>query len=285
MAMEALPLWRELEDDAGRTLLEITGAVDHGDPAAIDATVAAMNGAGAPFELLDPGGAAKRWPGMRFEGSVLFHPDGGRCLADATVRALHERAAAHGADVCDRAGPATVMLADGGVEVRARGDVWRARTAVVTAGGWATSVLGELADRIPALRVTREQVQHFEPTDPSADWPSFIHHRGGWVYGLLTLGEGMKVAMHHAGPEVDPDSIGTIDDAMAADVACYVRDWFPGLDPTPVHAARCLYTSTPDEGFLLERHGPIVIGSPCSGHGFKFTPLIGRMLADLAMQP
>jgi sarcosine oxidase len=56
----------------------------------------------------------------------------------------------------------------------------------------------------------------------------------------------------------------------------------PGLDPTPVHTAECLYTTTPDESFVLERVGPVVIGSPCSGHGFKFTPLIGQRLADLA---
>jgi sarcosine oxidase len=61
-----------------------------------------------------------------------------------------------------------------------------------------------------------------------------------------------------------------------------VADWFPGLDPTPVHTAECLYTTTPDESFVLDRVGPIVLGSACSGHGFKFAPLIGRQLADLA---
>ena len=61
-----------------------------------------------------------------------------------------------------------------------------------------------------------------------------------------------------------------------------MQEWFPGLDPRPVHTATCLYTTTPTEDFIVDRVGPVVIGSPCSGHGFKFTPLVGRMLADLA---
>lgn len=282
MAMAALPLWRELEDDAGRSLLEVTGAVDHGDPEVLDATAAALTIVGVAHERLDPGGAVERWPGMRFEGPVLHHPDGGRCLARSTLRALHERAAAHGADVRGGVGAAELTLAGDGVVVRTPGgDSWRAPVAVVTAGAWVERVLHGLVE-LPALSVTREQVQHFVPRDGSARWPSFTHHRAVSVYGLLTPGAGMKVARHHAGPEADPDTAGEVDSGVAAEVAGYVEAWFPGLEPTPVHAERCLYTSTPDEGFVLERRGPVVVGSPCSGHGFKFTPLIGQRLAELA---
>jgi sarcosine oxidase len=93
----------------------------------------------------------------------------------------------------------------------------------------------------------------------------------------------MKVAAHHVGPAVDPDD----DDRSpapdaAAELSDYVREWFPGVDPEPAHLATCLYTTTANEDFVIDRRGPLVIGSPCSGHGFKFTPLVGRMLADLA---
>lgn len=282
LAMEALPLWRELESEAGRTLLETTGAVDHGDPGAIAATAAALDACGAPYELLDPAAAAERWPAMRFDGSALFHPDGGRCLAGAAVAALQERAAAHGATVRGGVGAATLATAGGGVVVRTPGgEEWRARVAVVTAGAWVRRVLGGLAPMREHV-VTREQIQHFAPLDDTA-WPSFIHHRAPWTYGLLTPGLGVKVGLHHTGPQVDPDTVGELDDAMATAAADYVRRWFPGLDPTPLERSRCLYTTTPDESFVLERHGPIVIGSPCSGHGFKFTPRIGQILADLAL--
>lgn len=284
MAMDALPLWRELEDDAGRTLLETTGAVDHGDPDAVSATASAMGAEGAPYELLSPAAAAERWPGMRFDRAVLHHPDGGRCLAGATVAALHERAAVHGAEVRGEVGPASVSVVGDGVVVRTpAGDDWRARAVVVTAGAWVERVVGGLVD-LPPLAVTREQIQHFRGPGEAA-WPSFIHHRRPWAYGLFSPGVGVKVATHHTGPEVDPDTEAAPDAGMAAAAADYVRDWFPGLDPDPVSPSRCLYTTTPDQRFVLERRGPVVVGSACSGHGFKFTPLIGQRLADLAMAP
>ena len=278
MAQAALPLWRELEDDAGEPLLDTTGAIDHGNPISIDAVADAMTTCGAPFERLTPEEATERWPAVRFEGSVVFHPDGGRCRADATVAALQRRAVAHGADVRFEAKAALRILSDS-VEVEAAGETWSAPVAVVTAGAWVTKLLGAQA---PNVTVTQEQVQHFAPTIEQ-EWPSFIHHRDRWIYGLFTPGEGVKVDEHFAGPVIDPDA--RVPRNLDHDLAMtrYVQEWMPGLDPTPMHKAECLYTTTPDESFVLERVGPLVIGSPCSGHGFKFTPLIGQRLADLAL--
>ena len=280
MAQAALPLWRELEAESGRTLLEITGAVDHGDPASVEATAAALAECAAAHELLSVDEAERRWPHMRFEGQVLFHPDGGRCLADAAVAALQDRAAAHGAEA--RYGvPAHIEAHDDGVTVHAGDETWSAPVAVVTAGPWLAKLLGDAVD-LPPLVVPREQIQHFRPRTDASGWPSFIHHRRPWAYGLHSAAEGMKVAEHHVGAGADPDTVGTPSDEVAGRMAAYVERWFPGLDPEPVHLATCLYTTTPTEAFVLERHGPLVIGSTCSGHGFKFTPLIGRLLADRA---
>lgn len=280
MAQAALPLWRELEADAGEPLLDITGAVDHGTPASIALVADALTACGAAFEQLTPAAATERWPAMRFEGSVLFHPDGGRCRADATVAALQRRAADLGAHVQFDA-QAQLRTFDDHVEVDVAGDTWTARVAVVTAGAWVTKVLGA---RAPVVTVTQEQVQHFEPV-VEQEWPSFIHHRDKWIYGLFTPGEGVKVDEHFAGPVIDPDARVPRDAEHDRAMVRYVEQWMPGLDPTPRHEAECLYTTTPDESFVMERVGPVVIGSPCSGHGFKFTPLIGQTLADLALRP
>jgi sarcosine oxidase len=75
-----------------------------------------------------------------------------------------------------------------------------------------------------------------------------------------------------------------VDDATRKRVIAHVERWMPGLDPTPHHEVTCLYTTTPDEFFVLERHGPVVVGSPCSGHGFKFAPAVGERLAALALE-
>jgi len=150
MAQAALPLWRELEADAGETLLDITGGVDHGNPASIGRTAAALESCGAPIERMTPAAAEERWPHLRFEGDVLFQPDAGRCRADATVAALHARAAAAGADVRVGQGAAALedMLVDDRVRVRVNGDAHEATVAVVAAGAWASKVIAGRAARL-----------------------------------------------------------------------------------------------------------------------------------------
>jgi sarcosine oxidase len=286
MAMAALPLWRELEDDAGVALLDCVGALDHGPADRIAEISAAMRAAGARHEVLPGPTAEERVPGMRFEESVLFHPDGGRVLADATVRALQDRSADLGADVVFGAGPATLRLERGTPVVEAGGRSWSARTAVVTAGAWVEPVLGDLV-RLPPLAVTQEQTVHFAaPGGVPDEWPSFIHHERPWRYGLLSPGQGVKIAGHFEGAVTDPDQRdGVLDAARVAAIERYVERWLPGLVPEATLGTTCLYTTTPTEQFVVDRIGRVVVGSPCSGHGFKFTPYVGKVLADLAMAP
>jgi sarcosine oxidase len=283
MAVLALPLWRELETDTGASLLETTGGVDHGDDIGVQAIAEAMDGQGVPYEFLTADAAAERWPGMRFGGDVLYQPDAGRCHADDTVRALLDAAVRHGAEARFGHAVTSIALQHDDVVVRTADDEeYRVSVVVVAAGAWMTKVAGRLAP-LPTLKVTQEQVFHFPILGEGLTWPSFIHHRDPYVYGLETPGEGMKVAEHHGGPIVDPDARSfAIDPAGAARIREYVAAWLPGLDPTPVSATTCLYTTTPTEDFHITREGPIVVVSACSGHGFKFTPLIGRMAAELA---
>ena len=279
LAQESLPLWRELEDDAGQQLLITTGGIDHGPASSVQAVARALEGCGAARSLLSRQEAEERWPGMRFAESVVHQPDAGCCLAGRTVLALQERARHHGADVRFGA-PATCAVAGDGVVVRAEDGEYRAPVAVVAAGAWATAVAPA---ELPALRVTKEQVFHFRPGSIPGPWPSFIHHGDPIHYGLLTPGEGVKVAEHHTGPEVDADLRDfEIDQAGRDRVVAYVSRWFPGLDPEPVSETTCLYTTTPTHDFVVDRSGPLVVAAGFSGHGFKFTPLIGKMLAELA---
>jgi sarcosine oxidase len=288
LVIEARPLWDELQDDAGETLLEEIGALDHGDPAAVEALATAMAAAGVPFERLSPEAAAQRWPHLRFEGTVVHQPTGGRCLADATVAALLRRAADHGADVRCGVGPATVSLDGDGVRVVAGGEELVAGTAVITAGGWVAGVVGpqtSIALPLPPLRVTEEQLVHFPPAvagEPWERWASVIHHSERFWYALPSPGLGLKVGGHHEGDVIDPDRRRDgPEPSYVEGLVRYVEEWIPGVRPAPLAGTTCLYTTTPDERFLIDRRGPIVVGSACSGHGFKFVPLVGRVLADL----
>ncbi|GAA3411408.1 FAD-dependent oxidoreductase [Streptosporangium vulgare] len=137
--------------------------------------------------------------------------------------------------------------------------------------------------------MTQQQVFHFLSHDPEARWPVFVHTDGPQIYGLPSGGDGgslpaVKVAQHDFGKPVTATTRdGVVDPASRDVVTSHVRRWLPGLAPTPLTEASCLYTITPDEDFVLDRVGPFVIVSPCSGHGAKFAPLIGRMTADLAL--
>jgi sarcosine oxidase len=102
---------------------------------------------------------------------------------------------------------------------------------------------------------------------------------------MPTAGEGVKVGFHRVGDVVDPDARPFRTDKHAARLADYVREWMPGLDPDTIAPISCTYTSTPDEAFVLDRVGHIVVGAGFSGQGFKFAPGVGAVLAGLAVDP
>jgi sarcosine oxidase len=103
------------------------------------------------------------------------------------------------------------------------------------------------------------------------------------MYSLHDPVHGLKAGAHHAGAEADPDTEALPDPAIVERVATWVRERFPDVDPDPVEAQTCLYTTTADQHFVLERRGRVVVGSACSGHGFKFAPAIGELLAGLVL--
>jgi len=106
--------------------------------------------------------------------------------------------------------------------------------------------------------------------------------RGHAMYSLHDPVHGLKAGAHHAGAAVDPEGPAEPDAALVERIAEWVARTYPDADPEPVAAETCMYTTTADEHFILERRGKVVIGSPCSGHGFKFAPAIGTRLAALA---
>ncbi len=281
LGCEARTQWRELEEDAEVGLIVPTGSVDHGDPASVGAIIAALDAEGVPIELLTPAVAADRWPGMRFEGSVVFQPGGGRIASGAARLAMIEQAQRHGADVRFDEPVRAIEPTDAGARVVLDHEVLDADTVVVTAGAWVAKLLDGLV-ALPPLQITQESVFHFAPRDAQSWWPSLIHHHDdATIYGLETPGVGVKLAEHHTGPVVDPDTRDAmVDPGSRERVVQFVERWMPGLEPVPVDEVTCLYTTTGTEDFLLDRVGPIVVASPCSGHGFKFSPLIGAMIAD-----
>ncbi|AEA27067.1 Sarcosine oxidase [Pseudonocardia dioxanivorans CB1190] len=299
LAVEAFELWRCLEDVTGAALLQVTGGVDHGDRSATTALAGSLAAHGIAHHWLDPQQARERWPGMRFSGPVLVQPDrSGRLHADQAVAALTAAAVGSGARL--RHHTTVERLSVRGtdrVDVETSQGRIRARRAVVAAGAWSTGLLDGLVD-LPPLRVTQEQPAHFpvrgdDPCGPvgrtGPAWPTFVHHTGpadGWpsgVYGLAAPAHGVKVGFHGVGPVCDPDRrTFTAEPGLLHRLQDYVARHLPGLDADHPEPVSCTYTSTPDSGFFLRAHGPLVVAAGFSGHGFKFAPALGRVLADLA---
>ena len=283
LGCEGLAAWHELEEESGVAVIVATGSVDHGDAAAVTNVLAAFDAEGVAVELLTPAVATQRWPGMHFEGTVVFQAGGGRIAAGAARMAMMEQAQQRGARFLWDTPVRAIEVQGDRARVALDDIAFEADVVVVAAGGWCESLIGDVV-ALPRLRVTQESVFHFTPRDQHSWWPSFIHHEAGigTIYGLETPGEGVKLAEHHAGPEVDASTRdGMVDPGSRERIVQFVEHWMPGLLPIPATETTCLYTTSPTEDFVLDRVGPVVVASPCSGHGFKFAPLVGGIIADL----
>jgi sarcosine oxidase len=221
---------------------------------------------------------------------VLFQPDGGVALADRTVAAQVRLAREHGAEVRSGASVRMIRGDRGGHVVEGAGNEFTAGVVIVTAGPWAGRLLTAVLGRPVPVRPTLQMVAHFAPADPSvvAGMPTFVEWVGPNLvhYAVPPVGvaPGVKMGDHDPGPEIDPDR-GPFDVDMTRldPVARYAARRLPGLVPEVIAPETCLYSLTPDEDFILDRVGDVVVGAGFSGHGFKFVPLIGDILADLAI--
>ena len=284
--------WRQLADEAGEQLLTVTGGLDFGaarDPRRLHQVLA---GCGVPAELMAPLAAAERWPYFDFAGGpVMYHPGAGVLDPERAMAAMLRLAAARGADI--RFGTPVTRLertptGDGAVAHTGAGS-FAAPVIAVAAGPWTAPLLDGLVP-LPPLTVTQQQVFHFAPvTVPEEPWPVFICQDGGDdCYGLPGGRDGgvpgaIKIGEHAGLRETTADGRDfTVDPAARARVAGFAARRVPGLLDTPVNEVTCLYTWTANEDFVLDRTGPFVVASPCSGHGAKFAPLLGEMIAGLA---
>lgn len=285
----AFELWRELEAAAGRSLLRMVGGVDFGLRRNVPAVAALLAAAGVRHEVLPDTEAERRWPGMRFSGPVLFHAQAGTLDAEAAVSALLEEAGTHGADVRFESA-ATSLHIDGtdAIVTCAGGEALRARCVVVAAGGWVQPLLTGVPVSLPPLRVRQQPVFHFPRRDVAAPaWPTVIHEDAQAFYHLPGgrdggTGDDRKLGEHDWGTlTTAADRDGVVPAEARERAVDYVRRWLPGLDPEPSSETTCLYTLTPSEDFVIDRVGPVVVCSPCSGHGAKFAPVVGRLVAGL----
>jgi sarcosine oxidase len=286
MARRARETWRDVEDAEGQRFLLPTGQLSFGDD--LDRLREALRQAGAPFEELTVGEAADRFPGVATGERCLYEPESCVIAADRVLAAL----AAGVPDLRTGQRVARVEPDQDRVHVQAGELRVTARTAVICAGPWTRPLLAGVV-HVPTT-ATLEQVAYVAPAAAGGPTPPvYLGFGGRCPYGLPVPGsEVVKVGLHPdglgarpgmAGPVVSPGTRDQSEDpGLVAEIMATVRRYLPGYQPVPVSTQRCVYDNTPDDDFIVDRVGRLVIACGTSGHGFKFGPLLGEWLADLA---
>lgn len=292
LLLRAYELWEQAQKEAGVELLTLTGGLYLGPPdsTTFAGSLAAAREHGLPHEVLDADAVRARFPTFSPapDEVALYEERAGFVRPEASVRAHLDLAARDGADL--RFGEQVLSVTpDGdGVRVETTDGVLHAGHAVISPGAWAPS----LVPGVP-LRVER-QVQHwFAPPAGVGEYerqPVYIAEQAGvgnQIYGFPAIDGpdgGAKVAFFRRGRDTDPDALDrVVTPAEIDEMRARVAQTLPGLAGPSVRTVACMYTTTPDEHFVISREGPVTVACGFSGHGFKFVPVIGEILADLAL--
>ena len=294
LVQRAYAMWREIETAASRQLLHVTGIAEIGPPdgTLVPGTLASIAQHKLRHEVWAAPQLMRRLPAFRVPPHYVgvWQPDGGYLAVEPSIHTLLSLATKAGAEL--RIGETIRAIEPDARGVRVvtdRGAI-EAGAAIVAAGPWIKALLPNL----PApIRVTRQAMAWFEPADPESvsagPLPVFLlESRHGVHYGFPPLGaSGIKVAKHHHRDQAvdadDHDREVSHDDERLIRAA--IAEHIPAANGRLLKAETCLYTMTSDGDFIIDRlpgAPQIVIASPCSGHGFKFAPAVGEILADLA---
>ena len=282
----AWALWRALEAASGEALLTQTGGLYAGPPFG-DLVTGSLRSArqhGLAHEELEASEAMRRFPALRLDPdwAAVFEEQAGWLAPERCVEAHLHLAERAGAML--RFGSAASFRLDGeGLAVEWDGGRERADRVVLTAGAWLPGLLPVLA---PALSVERVPLFWFDPVAPVGPLPVWILETpDGDFYGFPPGEHGLKVARHGDGDPADPDTLDrTPRPADEERVRAFARRHLPAADGRLRETHICMYTRTPDGHFVIDRAGErVVYASACSGHGFKFSSVVGEILADLAL--
>ena len=288
---ETFGMWRELEAESKQQLLTLTGLLMIGAPDsdAVVASQAAAKEHGLDIKVLDASELRRRYPGhiVGDREIAIFDPQAGFLRVEAVVSAMTRDLNVRRNTQVTRVEPKS-----DGVEVAtAQGSSETFDAAVIATGPW----MSELVPFLP-LKVER-QVLVWLAIQSGADWfspdrfPVWIREATpqGDIYGLPSLdGLSIKLARHHGGDTVDPATVRrTATDADLDPLRLFVTKYLHGVTRHVTRSAVCLYTNTPDQHFAIGLHpesARVVILSACSGHGFKFSPVVGDIAADLVLE-
>ncbi|HXA51825.1 MAG TPA: N-methyl-L-tryptophan oxidase [Candidatus Acidoferrum sp.] len=292
----AYELWREMEATAGERLLVITGGMDIGpvNGEMLRGSLRSCHEHGIAHQVLDANEVARRFPGYSLSADMaaVYQQDGGIVLPERSIVTHVTAALALDAEVhgCERV--LEWSAKGGGVEVRTDHATYRADRLVITAGPWASQAVPQLKSLAAPERQVLIWTQPLRPERFVPEvFPIFnMETPEGRYYGFPIYGvPGFKFGrFHHRDEQVDPDRMNR--GFEAEDEAILRRGiarYFPDANGPTLAMKTCLFTNSPDEHFILDLHPEfpqVSMAAGFSGHGFKFAPVIGEIMADFAIE-
>ncbi|MGE0596455.1 MAG: FAD-dependent oxidoreductase [Hyphomonadaceae bacterium] len=278
MAARANEAWMRWQDQAGEALIQWTGGLMAGPAGSAFVRNCAAFNQGSPAALLRGDTIYYMTRGamaLPREWDVCRQEDVGVTFADKTRAFLIKRAQELGAKLHDNVAIAAPVTSR---TLTINGEAQTFDAVIVAAGPWAGRVLPEFA---PHLVVRRRVIGWLKPKAEHAPPPVLCCDDEYGLFGMPTPDGLYKIGMHVVGDRVDPDQVAEPNEEDAAMLAAMAEARLPLYEPQPVRMARCLYTLTPDDNFLMapSQHDPrILIMSCCSGHGFKYAPIYGTIV-------
>ncbi|MBB2772090.1 MULTISPECIES: N-methyl-L-tryptophan oxidase [Mycolicibacterium] len=295
LLLRAYDLWDRLATDSAREVYRMTGGLFIGPPdcLTVAGSLRASRQWGLAHEVLDTDEIRRRYPNFtpRAGDIALYEAKAGFARPEMTVQAHLDLAEHAGATL--RFGEEVTgwtATADG-VRVTTAAGTYSAGQLVICPGAWAPQLLAEFG--IP-ITVERQVLYWLDPvggTEPFVDHPIFIaeNERAEQIYGFPAIDGphgGVKVAFFRKGVECTPDTIDrVVHEREIREMRDEAARLLPALDGPCVHSATCMYSNTPDQHFVIARHPDsvnVTVACGFSGHGFKFVPVVGEILADLA---
>jgi sarcosine oxidase len=293
LVQRAYELWAELEKESGRKLFLQTGGLMLGpaDGVLVSGARRSAEQHALKHELLTSEQIRARFPALAAPNGLaaVWEPRAGILFPELAIQTHLELAKACGAELCFDSPVMKWEPGPDGLQVHTSTGIHRAKQVVLSPGAWMNSLLPPPG--LP-LSIERQVLYWFAPIGDGAAFeasrlPIFIWEYAShkFFYGFPDLGEGVKFALHHQGDPAEPNSLSRDVQPEEVEMARgLLRRFIPGAAGALQSAVACMYTNAPDEHFILDRHPAlpqVVIASPCSGHGFKFSPVIGELIAGM----
>ncbi len=295
LVQRAYTRWRELELRSGAQLLRQTGGlmIGRADSSLVLGAKRSAEQHALPHELLDSSTFARRAPAFHVDDDTIgvFEPRAGVLDPERAIAAMLSEAVRAGATVNTNETVVEWRASAERVEVTTSRGRYSAHRVILALGPWATSQLH--GAHLP-LTVERNVLYWFDAvggTDAFTpeQFPVFLFEvRPDLIwYGFPDLGAGVKIALHGGGERTTADTIRRdVSDYELANIRSLLQRYLPDANGALRDVATCMYTNTPDGHFVIDHHPAhdnVIVASPCSGHGFKFAPAVGELIADLTL--